>query len=270
VSENARNPVSALEPLLDRIEELDEVRGGRDETGTNYRHAQYARHILADVSPLVVAIHGLGGTGKSALLLGLSDCPHVVPLTVAPEASPPDETVPGGCRDLIGVLDEVAAAALIVRSSLGTPAASRIRRGTSPAHIAEILRRRDRLQSGASSEPPSADDTGTTQFPAGQDYALDDRDAVTGAAFESRDSMTCADARALVDNYMDRELPAEEWAKVRQHLETCSSCLREYGLWSAVSRLVQKHCGCDPAPADLRAKVMARIQMIAEASQPRP
>jgi mycothiol system anti-sigma-R factor len=97
-----------------------------------------------------------------------------------------------------------------------------------------FLAGRDRLQSGTSCEPLPADATGNTQFAAGQDYSLDKR------------------------------------ARVKQHLETCSSCLREYGLWSGVSRLVKKHCGCDPAPADLRAKVMARINMIAEASQPSP
>jgi hypothetical protein len=38
--------------------------------------------------------------------------------------------------------------------------------------------------------------------------------------------------------------------------------LREFGLEEAVKRLVQKHCGCDPAPAELRAKVLIRIMEV--------
>ena len=42
----------------------------------------------------------------------------------------------------------------------------------------------------------------------------------------------------------------------------CGPCLREYGLEEAVKRLVAKHCGCDPAPADLRAKILVRIREV--------
>ena len=38
-------------------------------------------------------------------------------------------------------------------------------------------------------------------------------------------------------------------AKIRQHLDECGPCLREYGLEEAVKRLVAKHCVCDAAPA---------------------
>ena len=51
-------------------------------------------------------------------------------------------------------------------------------------------------------------------------------------------------------------------AKIRQHLDECGPCLREYGLEEAVKRVVQKHCGCDPAPAELRAKILVRIREV--------
>jgi mycothiol system anti-sigma-R factor len=62
--------------------------------------------------------------------------------------------------------------------------------------------------------------------------------------------------------YLDGELDASDCSKVRQHLEECGPCLREYGLEDAVKRLVRKHCGCDPAPTELRAKVLVRIQEV--------
>ena len=51
-------------------------------------------------------------------------------------------------------------------------------------------------------------------------------------------------------------------AKIRQHLDECGPCLREYGLEEAVKRLVHKHCGHDAVPGDLRVKVLTRIQEV--------
>ena len=62
--------------------------------------------------------------------------------------------------------------------------------------------------------------------------------------------------------YLDGELGDVGCAKIRQHLDECGPCLREYGLEEAVKRLVAKHCGCDPAPADLRAKILVRIREV--------
>ena len=58
------------------------------------------------------------------------------------------------------------------------------------------------------------------------------------------------------------ELADLDCAKIRQHLDECGPCLREYGLEEAVKRVVQKHCGCDPAPAELRAKILVRIREV--------
>jgi mycothiol system anti-sigma-R factor len=61
--------------------------------------------------------------------------------------------------------------------------------------------------------------------------------------------------------YLDGELDTTDQSKVRQHLDECGPCLREYGLEDAVKKLIRKRC-CDPAPADLRAKVLVRIQEV--------
>jgi mycothiol system anti-sigma-R factor len=50
--------------------------------------------------------------------------------------------------------------------------------------------------------------------------------------------------------------------EVKQHLDECGPCLREYGLEEAVKKLVGKSCGCDPVPTDLRSKVMTRIRQV--------
>ncbi len=74
--------------------------------------------------------------------------------------------------------------------------------------------------------------------------------------------LPCSEALALVYSYLDGELGDAGCSEVRKHLDECGPCLREFGLEEAVKRLVHKHCGHDPVPRDLRAKVMTRIQQV--------
>lgn len=75
-------------------------------------------------------------------------------------------------------------------------------------------------------------------------------------------AVDCRDVLARVYQYLDDELIDADCSEVRQHLDECGPCLREYGLEEAVKKLVAKHCGCDPVPADLRSKVLVRIQQV--------
>jgi len=72
----------------------------------------------------------------------------------------------------------------------------------------------------------------------------------------------CSEVLARVYSYLDGEIEEQGFAQVRQHLDECGPCLREFGLEEAVKRLVHKCCGHEPAPSGLRAKVMIRIQAI--------
>ena len=72
----------------------------------------------------------------------------------------------------------------------------------------------------------------------------------------------CTEVLAELYSYLDEELDRADYAKIQQHLDECGPCLEEYGLDEVVKRLVHRHCGCDPAPKELRAKVLARIQQV--------
>jgi mycothiol system anti-sigma-R factor len=72
----------------------------------------------------------------------------------------------------------------------------------------------------------------------------------------------CSEVLARVYSYLDNEIEGKSFAQIRQHLDECGPCLREYGLEEAVKRLVQKCCGAEPAPIALRTKVLVRIQAI--------
>ena len=72
----------------------------------------------------------------------------------------------------------------------------------------------------------------------------------------------CSEVLARVYSYLDGEIEDTGCAQIRQHLDECGPCLREYGLEEAVKRLVHKHCGYEDVPRELRAKVLTRIQAV--------
>ena len=72
----------------------------------------------------------------------------------------------------------------------------------------------------------------------------------------------CSEVLARVYSYLDHEIEDQGFAQIRQHLDECGPCLREYGLEEVVKRLVQKCCGAEAAPTALRTKVLVRIQAI--------
>jgi len=72
----------------------------------------------------------------------------------------------------------------------------------------------------------------------------------------------CSEVLAQVYSYLDVELDDAACGKIRQHLDECGPCLREYGLEEVVKRLVQKSCGREAVPGELRAKVLTRIAVV--------
>ncbi len=48
------------------------------------------------------------------------------------------------------------------------------------------------------------------------------------------DRYTCEQVFSRINDYLDRELSADEMEKVRAHLDTCSECAGEYAFESTV------------------------------------
>ncbi|HVE64120.1 MAG TPA: mycothiol system anti-sigma-R factor [Mycobacteriales bacterium] len=72
----------------------------------------------------------------------------------------------------------------------------------------------------------------------------------------------CAKVIEAVYLYLDGEMDDADCAEVRSHLEDCVPCLREYGLEEDFKRLVARKCGCDPAPEELRSRVLTRLREV--------
>lgn len=72
----------------------------------------------------------------------------------------------------------------------------------------------------------------------------------------------CTEVLAMVYSYIDGEIEGSSSAQIREHLDECGPCLREFGLEEMVKRLVQKCCGQETVPGELRIKVLTRIAAV--------
>jgi mycothiol system anti-sigma-R factor len=69
----------------------------------------------------------------------------------------------------------------------------------------------------------------------------------------------CGDVLGEVYLYLDLECSDDRRVVIRQHLDECSPCLREYGIEQEVKALVARCCGSEIAPAELRQRLRTRL-----------
>jgi mycothiol system anti-sigma-R factor len=69
----------------------------------------------------------------------------------------------------------------------------------------------------------------------------------------------CREVLAEVYLYLDLESSDQRRGVIRQHLDECSPCLREYGIEQEVKALVARCCGDETAPAELRQRLRAKL-----------
>ncbi len=69
----------------------------------------------------------------------------------------------------------------------------------------------------------------------------------------------CREVLAEVYLYLDLECSDVRRGKIRQHLDECSPCLREFGIEQEVKALVARCCGDETAPAELRERLRLKL-----------
>jgi mycothiol system anti-sigma-R factor len=69
----------------------------------------------------------------------------------------------------------------------------------------------------------------------------------------------CREVLTEVYLYLDLECADQRRDLIRDHLDECSPCLREYGIEQEVKALVARCCGNETAPADLRERLRVRL-----------
>jgi len=73
------------------------------------------------------------------------------------------------------------------------------------------------------------------------------------------------DCRAVLEEvylYLDGEADYEKRALIREHLDECAPCLRQFGVEQEVKVLVARCCGAERAPESLRLSVLARLRTV--------
>jgi anti-sigma factor (TIGR02949 family) len=77
------------------------------------------------------------------------------------------------------------------------------------------------------------------------------------------DRLTCEETFCRLDDYLDRELSAEEMRLVREHLEICAVCAREFGFERAVIERVRATLARIDVPPDLKRRIALALERAA-------
>ena len=72
----------------------------------------------------------------------------------------------------------------------------------------------------------------------------------------------CADVILRLFEYVDNEAGPEDCATIKEHLDECGPCLREYERDLLLKSLVRRACHSERAPSALRMQVISRITSI--------
>ena len=67
---------------------------------------------------------------------------------------------------------------------------------------------------------------------------------------------TCEEAFRRIDDYLDRELSAAEMQLVREHLEICAGCAREFTFEESLLRGVKDKLRQIDLPPSLQARIL--------------
>ncbi|GAA3176172.1 hypothetical protein GCM10010531_32310 [Blastococcus jejuensis] len=73
---------------------------------------------------------------------------------------------------------------------------------------------------------------------------------------------SCDDVLTHVFEFLDHETDDARRAVIAEHLEDCSSCLREFGIEQEFKALVRRRCGGDPTPAGLRERIKIQLTTV--------
>jgi mycothiol system anti-sigma-R factor len=79
----------------------------------------------------------------------------------------------------------------------------------------------------------------------------------------------CAEVVLRLFEYVDHEAAEEDGRRIREHLDACGSCLREYERDLLLKEMVRRACHREAAPDTLRTQILARISTLTVATHSR-
>ncbi|NMO50579.1 mycothiol system anti-sigma-R factor [Actinoplanes sp. TBRC 11911] len=72
----------------------------------------------------------------------------------------------------------------------------------------------------------------------------------------------CDDVLGEVYLYLDLECSEDRRVLIQNHLDTCTGCLREFGIEHEVKALVARCCGDETAPRELRDRLRVKLDQL--------
>jgi mycothiol system anti-sigma-R factor len=72
----------------------------------------------------------------------------------------------------------------------------------------------------------------------------------------------CSEVLVRLYHFIDSELDTASVAQIQQHLDDCGPCLAQAQLEQLVKALVARSCACEPAPEEVRTRVVASYRQI--------
>ena len=75
---------------------------------------------------------------------------------------------------------------------------------------------------------------------------------------------TCEEAFRRLDDYLDRELSAEETVLVKEHLDICAGCAREFNFEASLLRGVRNKLRQIDLPESLQARILGALDSTRE------
>ena len=72
----------------------------------------------------------------------------------------------------------------------------------------------------------------------------------------------CQHVLARVYEFLDHEVDDASGDAIREHLVECEPCLEAFDVEQALKSLVNRRCGGDKAPSQLRAKIVTQMTVI--------
>jgi len=77
-----------------------------------------------------------------------------------------------------------------------------------------------------------------------------------------RHEIDCGQILDEVYLFLDLECSEERRSGIKEHLDECVPCLREFGIEQEVKVLVARCCGSERAPDELRERLRAKINAL--------
>lgn len=69
----------------------------------------------------------------------------------------------------------------------------------------------------------------------------------------------CTEAQQHLWDYLDGEMSEGDCAKIKAHIEQCPPCAEMFKNEAKFKKAVNRACGCESAPQDLRSRVISMI-----------